>query len=133
MRCYAVRKGYIPSTKLEAFEQMRSLIADLPDLEPSHRVSCHVLTRVLAARFPDVTAVDGWFAGKGNEHSWLDMGDGIVADVYPIGGAVPFIVDTSGMMNPWNRLYMEQASVMKGKTGVDETVSELLEWVSRRS
>lgn len=132
MRTYAVRQGMIPAAKVELFESMRSQIADLPDLEPDDRVSCHVLTRVLASLNDGPVVIDGWFGGKGNEHSWLDIGDGLIADVYPIGGATPFLVDASGWWNPWNKLYVPHPAVMEGKDGIDETVRLLLEHATGR-
>lgn len=132
MRNYVVREGMIPQSKVDLFERMRSQIEALPDLDPTHRVSCHALTRVLAALNQGPVVVDGWFAGKGNEHSWLDMGDGHVADVYPIGGATPFLVDASGWFNPWNALYVPHPAVVEGKDDLDETVRLLLEHATGR-
>jgi hypothetical protein len=114
MRLYCEREGYVPEAKIALFHGMTAFVEALPDVDPPERVSCHVLTRMLAARFAGVRVVDGNFQGRGSHHSWLDLGDGVVADVYPIGGVVPFLVETSGYMNPWNRMYLPDPGVAEG-------------------
>lgn len=126
MRLYCEREGFIPQRKVALFREMAAAIEALPEMEDTEAVSCHVLTRVLAGMFPGVAVVDGHFQSRGSHHSWLDMGDGVVADVYPIGGIVPFLVDTNGYLNPWNRMYIEDAGlVAKLRTHPDDVVEML--------
>jgi hypothetical protein len=112
---------------MEIFEQMRTIVGIIPDLEPSHLVSCHVVTRVVAHVVGGpLEVVDGWFAGKGYEHSWIDLGGNVIADLYPIGGACPFLVDTSGMMNPWRPLYVPNPKVVEDKSELSTIVERVL-------
>lgn len=114
MRLYCEREGYIPEARIELFREIVATIQAIPEMDPPEKVSCHVLARVLEKRFVGVKAVDGFFQSVGSNHAWLDLGDGVVADVYPIGGVVPFLVDTSGYMNPWNRMYIKDPKVVEG-------------------
>lgn len=127
MRLYCEREGFIPQRKVALFRNMTAAIEALPELEDAEAVSCHVLTRILAGMFPGVVVVDGHFQSRGSHHSWLDMGEGVVADVYPIGGVVPFLVDTNGYLNPWNRMYIEDAGlVAKLRTDPEMVVGMVL-------
>lgn len=117
MRTYAVRAGYIPAEKLALFETMVTELAAMPDIEPAEDASCHAVCRAFAALHPEVACVDGFFHAVGNEHSWLDMGDGIVADMTPIASSGPFLVDASHWMVPWNRLYIERADLLDDGRG----------------
>lgn len=114
MRTYAVRAGYIPEAKLETFERMAADIAALPDLDPADLVSCHAVCRALELRHAGATCVDGWFASVGQEHSWIDLGDGVVADMYPVASAGPFLVDASHWMSPWNKIYQPKHDILHG-------------------
>jgi hypothetical protein len=106
MRLYARREEGITPAKWDLFLAMEADVEALPDLDPPEAVSCHVLCHALSVRH-GVPAVDGWYAGRMNWHSWIDLGDGIVADMYPVAGGRPQIVDTNGMLNPVSRLYQE--------------------------
>ena len=112
MRTYAVRAGCIPAAKLALFERLTMSMQAMPDLDPAEDVSCHAVCRALAHLHPEATCVDGFFGGVGHEHSWLDLGDGIIADMTPIAGAGPFLVDASHWMVPWHRLYVERADML---------------------
>lgn len=116
MRTYAVREGLIAPAKIALYEAMRADVMRLPDLEPAELVSCHALCRALAARHEGATCVDGYFMANGHEHSWIDLGDGIVADMYPIGSQGSLLVDASHWMVPWNRLYIADDEMLD-KTG----------------
>lgn len=111
MRTYAVRRGLIPRGKVALFARLRADFEAMPDLDPADVVSCHAVCRALAMRHP-VRFVDGCFMEVGSDHSWIDMGDGVVADMYPIGGVTPFMVDASHWMVPWNRLYIEKPDLL---------------------
>jgi hypothetical protein len=124
MRLYCEREGYVPECKIVLFRRMVSMIEALPDIDPPERISCHVLTRILAKRFEGIRVVDGNFQGRGSHHSWLDLGEGVVADVYPIGGVVPFLVDTSGYLNPWNRMYLPDETVVAGLEEDPEAIAD---------
>jgi hypothetical protein len=122
MRLYCEREGFIPKRKIALFREMTTAIEALPELDEAETVSCHVLTRILARMFPGVAVVDGHFQGRGSHHSWLDMGEGVIADVYPIGGIVPFLVDTNGYLNPWNRMYIEDGELVAKLRTDPETI-----------
>ena len=129
MRTYAVRAGYIPAAKLALFETMVAELAAMPDLDPAEDVSCHAVCRAFAILHPEVACVDGHFHAKGHEHSWLDLGDGIVADMTPIASSGPFLVDASHWMVPWNRIYIEKADLLVGDRrgeGFHDRVAERL-------
>lgn len=112
MRTYAVREGLIAPAVLAMFDAMVADFLKLPDLDPNHTVSCHAVCRALAFKYEGTNCVDGWFSGVGHDHSWLDMGGGIIADMYPIGGTGPFLVDASHWMIPWNRLYIPHPTLL---------------------
>jgi hypothetical protein len=112
MRTYGVRAGYIPAPTLDLFDALVADFLSLPDLEPEDRVSCHAVCRALAARHEGATCTDGWFSGVGHDHSWLDLGNGIIADMYPIGATGPFLVDASHWLIPWNRLYIPHPTLL---------------------
>lgn len=108
MTPYAIRQGYLKPEKVALFARLREDFDRMPDVDPSDAVSCHAVCRALERRHPGATCVDGHFHATGHEHSWLDLGDGVIADMYPIAGAVPFMVDASHWMVPWNRLYIRK-------------------------
>jgi len=114
MRTYALRAGYIPAGKLEAFERMAADVAAMPDLDPAEYVSCHAVCRALELRHQGARCVDGWFSGVGQEHSWMDLGDGIVADMYPVASSGPLLVDASHWMSPWHKLYQPKHDILHG-------------------
>lgn len=95
---------------MTTFDEIRADLASLPEIEPAERANCHALAHAFAATRDDVEVVDGHFHSRNTYHSWLTIGS-IVIDVAPVGGASPFIVDTEGMLNPWNRLYIPDEDV----------------------
>jgi len=117
VRLYAHRMEGITSTKWDLFLAMAADVEALPDLDPPEAVSCHVLCHALSQRH-GVPAVNGWYAGRMNWHSWLDMGDGIVADMYPVAGGRPQVLDTNGYLNPASTLYVEVPGALE-RIGVD--------------
>lgn len=137
MRAYAVRAGYIPAAQLSLFARLVETMDAMPDLDPAEDVSCHAVCRALAQLHPKAACVDGFFGGVGNEHSWLNLGDGIIADMTPIAGAGPFLVDASHWAVPWHRLYVEQADLLdqpnrsRGREAHDTVAKALTEAVGR--
>lgn len=111
MRTYARREGYVTDRAMALFERMKADMEAMPDLGAPEDVSCHAVCRVLAARH-GVRCVDGFFGGVGNDHSWLDLGDGVIADMYPIGGAAPFLIWAGHWAVPWHALYVERATLL---------------------
>lgn len=112
MQTYAVRAGYIPETALAVFEAMTADMAAMPDLNPKCRVSCHSVCRALALRHANAKCVDGWFYAKGHEHSWIDLGNGIIADMYPIASSGPLLIDASHWMVPWHKIYIPKDNLL---------------------
>ncbi len=131
MRLYARRMGGIVPAKWDLFMEMTTVVEALPDLDPPETISCHVLCTALSRRH-GVPVVHGWYGGRMNWHSWLDMGSSIVADMYPIAGGRPQILDTDGYLNPASRLYVEVPDAMD-RIGVDlePLVGVLLEHLGR--
>lgn len=126
MRLYAAREGMIPAPVLRLFEDMSRDVLRMPDLASSEEASCHVVCRALALLHPEVAVVDGHFMRRGNHHAWLRIGRDIVADMYPIGGAVPFIVDAGGYTNPWGEAYVPDDRVIAGKEDAINACAQLL-------
>lgn len=112
MTPFAVREGNISQDKLKLFDHLVTDMKAMPDLDPSDLVSCHAVCRALEIRHPEARCVDGFFGSIGHDHSWLDLGDKIIADMYPIAGAVPFLVDVSHWIIPWEKLYIERPSLL---------------------
>lgn len=114
MLTYAVRKHFIPSQKYVLFNRLVHTFNAFPDFPEAETVSCHSVCRALTTLFEGqgLYTVDGYFSAKGHDHSWLDLGDGIVADMYPVAGGNSFIVDASHFMIPWNKLYIKDNSVL---------------------
>lgn len=112
MKTYAERAGYIPAEKIAIFQRMAADVKAMPDLDPADLASCHAVCRALELRHKGARCVDGWFGGVGQEHSWMDLGEGIVADMYPIAGITPFLVDASHWMSPWNRFYTPKPDLL---------------------
>ena len=106
MILYARRIEGITAKKWALFQAMERDVDAFPDLEPAEAVSCHVLCHALSVRH-NLPMVSGWYGGKMNWHSWIDLGDGIIADMYPIAGGRSQIVDSNGILNPVARLYVE--------------------------
>jgi hypothetical protein len=104
MTPYAISSGYIPQPLLDIFHIMRTAFEKLPDFE-DEVITCHALCTAFAKRY-DLTCVDGYF-GTGNEHSWLikEEHPKVIIDMYPIGGASPFIVYKHWIL-PWDKLYI---------------------------
>lgn len=117
MKLYAHRMEGITAAKWDLFTAMAADVEALPDLDPPEAVSCHVLCTALSQRY-GVPAVHGWYAGRMNWHSWLDLGGRIVVDPYPIAGGRPQILDANGYLNPVSRLYEEVPGALD-RIGVD--------------
>ena len=137
MRTYAVRAGYIPAAKVALFEAMVAEMTAMPDLEPAEDVSCHAVCRAFERLHPETHCVDGFFQAIGNEHSWLDLGDGVIADMTPIASSGPFLVDASHWMVPWNQLYIERADLLDDARGrrkqAEAIATELIEGMRQSS
>ena len=116
MKPYVLER--IPPNILSLFCQVREVVAQMPDVDLGTRsdggratgridngkirISCHVLTRALAACFP-VKVKDGYFMGIW-EHSWLVAEGGFTIDPYPValvGGSI--LLDTGSGFSPWTR------------------------------
>lgn len=117
MKLYARRMEGITPAKWATFTSMVADVDALPDLDPPEAVSCHVLCTALSRRY-GIPVVHGWYAGRMNWHSWLDMGNRIVADMYPVAGGQPQILDTNGYLNPASRLYVEVPGTLE-RLGID--------------
>lgn len=112
MRLYAARKGYIPAAAMAVFEEIRRDIERLPEMDFATRANCHAMAHAFAAARKDVEAVDGHFHARNTFHSWLTIGS-IIIDVHPVASGCPFVVDSEGMLNPWNRIYIPDPAVGK--------------------
>lgn len=111
MRTYAVRTGCIAPWAQILFDRLVRDFEAMPDLESPETASCHAVCRALSRRHP-VQCIDGWFHAVGHDHSWLDLGSGVIADIYPIAGSGPFMVDASHFMVPWHRLYIPHPTLL---------------------
>ena len=134
MRTYAVRAGCIAPAILSLFDALVVDFHALPDLDPEDRVSCHAVCRALAMRQESATCIDGWFHSVGHDHSWLDLGNGVIADIYPIAGTTPFLVDASHFMVPWHRLYIPHPKLLdegdRDRAQHDDVALELFKHLS---
>lgn len=118
MKPFALTCGSISQEHFDRFIEMRTIFEQLPEFDFWQPVSCHVICRGFAENYP-VECVDGHFS-KGCDHSWLVMErhtrethgdtDMIIADMYPCGGATPFLVYGYFML-PWPKLYIEDSTV----------------------
>lgn len=109
---YAIRSGYLSSTKLNLFRQLVKDVEEIPDHPNCEIVSCHAVCRALVILHPELNYVDGYFYKIGHDHSWIDMGDGIIADMYPIAASNPFLVDASSWVIPWEYLYIPEPDLL---------------------
>jgi len=125
MRLYAHRVEGIVPAKWDVFMAMVADVEALPDLDPPEAVSCHVLCTALSHRY-GIPAVHGWYAGRMNWHSWIDMGDRIVADMYPVAGGRPQILDTNGYMNPVYGFYEEVPDALRSIGVNPEPLAQVL-------
>lgn len=116
MTPYAIRAGLLPTDKIDLFRRLVEDFEAMPDLQPSNRASCHAVCRALEKRHPTATCVDGFFQAVGNEHSWLDLGDGVVADMYPIAASNPILVEIGHWLSPWHKLYMPRHGMLDDGT-----------------
>ncbi len=118
MQPYALKTGSISLEQFQMFQEMRTIFELLPEFKFHNPVSCHVICRAFAENYP-VECVDGHFS-KGCDHSWLVLErhlmethgdtDSVIADMYPMGGATPFLVHAHFIL-PWYSLYIEDPSV----------------------
>jgi len=107
----------IAEEDLLLFQRIERVIQELPDIDlgggvqgEKRLVSCHMIVRALASVFPEVVPHDGYFARRGQRHSWLTVRrePGLIIDPYPIGllGG-PIMVYGSYVTTPWSCLYMK--------------------------
>lgn len=86
---------------------------ELPPCNGDSLWSCHAVARYVQQSSHSFVAwqvVDGYYAGAGNEHSWLEHGSEdrrrMILDVLPIAGlAIPMIYD-GNWLAPASRLYV---------------------------
>ena len=101
---------------LLVFQRIEQAMQKLPDIElesdtkGKQLVSCHIIARALARIFPEVRYQDGYFARRGQRHSWLIVRDDprLIIDPYPIallGG--PIMVHGGFVTTPWDELYIK--------------------------
>jgi hypothetical protein len=119
MEFYAPSKGKILPVDMETFTRVVAVIREMPNIvfdsnehgwgACKNQVSCHLICHALAAYF-EVSVYDGYFATS-HQHSWLiPLSRSSIIDVYPIAGAVPFIV-AADRASPWVRLYRESSDL----------------------
>lgn len=106
MAAYVIDNGRISQKTFETFLEMRRVFEDILRGKVGEEVSCHTICRAFAAHYP-VEVRDGHFQCTGFHHSWLVFPENphVVADMYPVGGAVPLLVSTRAP-SPWKHLYM---------------------------
>lgn len=131
MLTYAVRQNYVSVEKYKLFNQLVEAFNTFPDFPEPDIISCHAVCRALVKIFEghELTCVDGYFHTKGHDHSWLDLGGGIIADMYPIAGCNPFLVDAGHFMIPWNKLYIKDDGVLplgSEKLCINEKMADML-------
>ena len=112
MKAYV--KKLIPREDLDLFHAVKKSIKKLPDLNLGRNkngediiLSCHMLARAVAQRYPELKVVDGFFYPNFN-HSWCVTNEGNIIDVYPvaiIGG--PFLI-SGDSCSPAHWLYVEK-------------------------
>jgi len=107
----------VEEENLLLFQKIERAIQGLPDIELGKDtqeeevlVSCHMIARALARVFPEVESHDGYFARRGQRHSWLTIrrDSRLIIDPYPIallGG--PIMVHGGYITTPWDRLYIK--------------------------
>ena len=87
---------------------MADQVRDLPDFDfGAYHLTCHALCTSLARYYPV-----SYHEGRcGTDHSWLRSltHPAVLMDMYPVGGAVPFILFTDSGLLPWEDLYQEVA------------------------
>ena len=103
---------------------IRTLLASMPD-NGDDLWSCHAATRGFKA-FLDLPfeVRDGFFAGRGVCHSWLEFvanGHRLALDILPMGAhGGPLVADIGGFA-PWGRLYIEEPGYYDARlSGFDE-------------
>jgi len=105
--------SWISKEEFSLFSKIKRIVEKMPEIDLGKDrkgtkilVSCHILSRALAKFFP-VIVKDGSFGGL-IEHSWLEIGNGLIIDPYPpgvVGG--PILVDPRWLTVPWMSLYKE--------------------------
>ena len=99
------------------FQKIESVVREMPEVDlgvdlqgEKVLVSCHMIARALAHLFSEVEWKDGYFARRGQRHSWLEVKRSykLIIDPYPIaliGG--PIMVYAGFITTPWCGLYIE--------------------------
>lgn len=110
-------QSLIRTEDLRLFREIESLINDMPEVNlgvdatgKKVLVSSHMIAHALPNLFPRLKAQDGFFARRGQNHSWLTIRENryLIIDPYPIallGG--PIMVHGGFATTPWNSLYIE--------------------------
>ncbi len=107
----------VSAADLKLFSNIKGVMEQMPEVDlgidesgDEVPVSCHMVTRALAKIFPGkVRSQDGDFVRRGQLHSWLVIGGGLVIDPYPIGTVGgPILVDCSFSLSPWTKLYIKR-------------------------
>lgn len=109
MTPFAVQRGDIPKSVLKTFRAMTDMVQDLPDFDfGAYQLTCHALCQALARHYP-VSYHEGRCGHI--DHSWLRSltHPAVLMDMYPVGGAVPFLLFTDSYLLPWQELYQEIA------------------------
>lgn len=117
----------IDADDLLLLRQIRAWIDGLPDKgNPNdggdHLWSCHALCRAASTIFSlgdrRWRVVDGYFARRANDHTWLIREEGApttrdyrgtILDIYPVASAgAPILFCVSGWTSPWSDLYFPE-------------------------
>ncbi len=111
MKSFAEKQ--INPEELKLFEDIRKVFLELPEVDLGTDadgrpipVSCHAITRAIAACFP-VELKDGYFGRAKWQHSWLTTPHGNTIDLYPwaaVGGPILLITRDH---SPWRPLFCE--------------------------
>ncbi len=118
---------YISGQEIALFEQIRSVVNKLPDLDLGRDnegqpvpLTCHMLARAVARVFT-LRFADGFFYPK-YPHSWVLTPDRHIIDVYPIaviGG--PILIEGNMMLSPSKQYYLKAPrEIYRGRFGNKE-------------
>lgn len=89
MKLHSIESGDIKQVDLDALHLTEKVIALLP--QGKFKVNCHTLSRVMA-KLTHGKCEDGYFFGRGWQHSWVRLPSRNLLDCYPIAASNPFIV-----------------------------------------
>src|SRR4051812_25939408 len=105
MKTYAVESGDITPQHLMLFDRVWEILLELPE-----GLDCHQVCKAIVERIPELQHKRGSFYKRGICHSWLTIPDQeTIIDAYPWASALPLIVTTVGLFNPWRQLYIEHS------------------------